>query len=242
MRPRIGLTCGYRKYEKSDGHYTAIDRMYIDAVRMVGGRPVLIPPVTTLDEIEEIVAELDGLIVSGGPDIRAERYGDDSHPKTQAMNERREFVDFECLRLAEHRDLPVLAICLGIQELNVRRGGTLHQHVPDLADAASATSPVPHRGDGGFSYHDVRIDPASRLREIVGACTLEVNSSHHQAISRPGQDLRPTAWSPDGLIEAVEDPKRRFVVGVQWHPEELTDREPHRALFAALVRSARGMS
>jgi len=238
MRPRIGLTCGYRKYEKSDGHYTAIDRMYIDAVRMSGGRPVLIPPVTTPDEVEEIVADLDGLIVSGGPDIRADRYGQPPHPMTQVMNERRDFVDFECLRLADERDLPILAICLGIQELNVHRGGTLHQHVPDLTLTSSPPSPIPHRGDGGFSYHDVRIEPGTRLSAIVGGSSLEVNSSHHQAICRPGRDLRPTAWSPDGLIEAVEDPSRRFVLGVQWHPEELTDRPPHKALFDALVHAA----
>lgn len=236
MRPRIGLTCGYRPDPKNADPFIALSVSYIDAVRDAGGLPVVIPPVTTRAEVEELLAGLDGLLVTGGPDIAPKRYGQEPHAKTVLMHERRDFVDFECLRAAETRDLPMLAICLGIQELNVHRGGTLHQHVPEQV---TTTSPVLHRGENGFSYHPVRVDPDSRLFRIVGDRSIEVNSSHHQAICSLGRDLRPTAWSADGLIEAVEDPTRSFVVGVQWHPEDMADRPPHRALFAALVRAAR---
>ncbi len=236
MRPKIGVTCGLRVYEKGKDLYIALDCDYVDAVRDAGGRAVLIPPVTTREEVREIVSEVDGLLVTGGPDIPPRRYGQEPHEKTVVMHERRDFVDFECLRLADEGDLPLLAICLGIQELNVHRGGTLYQHLPEQMTAVPS---ILHRGDGTFSYHPVRVEPGSRLYSIVGDRSIEVNSSHHQGLHQLGRGLRPTAWSPDGLIEAVEDPRRRFMLGVQWHPEAITDRPPHRALFAALVAAAR---
>jgi len=237
MRPRIGITCGYRANERGAGHYTALDAAYTEAVRAAGGRPVLIPPVLTTEELSEIVAELDGLLVSGGPDVRPHRFGQEPHPACVLMHERRDFVDFESLRLAEARGLPILAVCLGIQELNVHRGGTLYQHLPEQV---RVDPPIAHRGADGFSFHPVRIEPDSRLAAVVGPHPIEVNSSHHQGLLAIGQGLRPTAWAPDGLIEAVEDPSRPFVIGVQWHPECMTDRPPHRALFEALVAAARG--
>jgi putative glutamine amidotransferase len=235
MRPKIGITCGFMANGKGTGHSITLPRTYVDAVRMVGGRPVLIPPVTTREELDEILSELDGLLLSGGPDVRPDRYGKPKHPQTVVMHERREFVDFECLRWADERNLPTLAICLGVQELNVHRGGTLYQHVPEQVIAVPS---VRHRGVDGSTHHDVAIESDSRLCRIAGRQSIEVNSSHHQAVLEVGRDLRPVAWSPDGLVEALEDPRRRFMLGVQWHPEGMTDREPHRALFAAMVKAA----
>ena len=196
---------------------------------------MLIPPVTTREEVEEIFSELDALVVTGGPDIRPDRYGQQAHPRTVAMHERRDFADFEGLRLADECGLPVLAICLGLQELNVHRGGTLYQHVPEQVLASPSFR---HKGEDTYPHHDVVVEPGSLLWGIVGGQSIEVNSSHHQAVLEPGRNLRPVAWSPDGLIEALEDPTRRFVLGVQWHPEGMTDREPHRALFVALAQAA----
>lgn len=236
MRPRIGLTCGFTLNTKGTEHSVTLTRPYVDAVRAAGGRPVLIPPVTTREELDEIFGELEALVVTGGPDIKPSRYGQAAHPHTVLMDERRDFVDFECLRLADECDVPTLAICLGLQELNVHRGGTLYQHVPEQVVAAP---PIPHRGNDGYSYHRVIVEPTSTVCRIVGGQSIEVNSSHHQAVLEPGRNLRPVAWSPDGLIEAIEDPSRPFVVGVQWHPEALATEPPHRALFTALVEAAR---
>mgnify|MGYP005835565551 CR=1 FL=1 len=235
MRPKIGLTCGYRPNEKENDPYLVLSVAYVDAVRTAGGRPMILPHVTTSEEAAECAGDLDGLILVGGPDVVPSRYGRERHPKTDPMHARRDFVDFEYLRFADERDLPVLCICLGIQELNVHRGGTLYQHLPD--DLAGEP-PVVHVGDGVYHYHPVRVEPGSRLHGIVSGGTIEVNSWHHQGVRDVGRDLRPVAWSPDGLVEAVEDPARCFLVGVQWHPEDMPDREPHRAIFRAFVHAA----
>ena len=137
---------------------------------------------------------------------------------------------------ADERGLPVLGICLGMQTINVCRGGTLFQHVPDIDEGMQLHLRVPGRPR---NRHGVRIAGGSRLAGVIGADFADTNTSHHQAVDIIGRDLAAVAWSDDGLIEALEDRRPgRFVLGVQWHPEELISESPHAALFAALVEEA----
>ncbi len=197
---------------------------YVRAVERAGGRAVLIPP--DEDGSAEILAVLDGLIFSGGNDMGAETYGAAADPATNGVNPARDRGELALLTAALERDLPVLAICRGVEVLNVARGGDLVQHLPDVIGSEVHRAVV-----GEFSQHPVRVDPDSRLGEVRG----EVMSHHHQGIGRLGDGLREVAWAEDGIVEAIEDPGKPFVVGVLWHPEAGEDQR----LFEQLVEAAR---
>ena len=211
---------------------------YPEHVAAAGGVPVLLPP---LPGVARAAARLDAVVLSGGGDLDPAGYGADPHPLSTRVYPARDRAERALLRAALAEGVPVLAICRGMQILNVTRGGTLHQHLPDLVghDGHGATP-------GTFGQHEVRVDPASRLGAILGAAgqggpRLTVPTQHHQAIGRLGDGLVATAWADDGTIEAVEPgPARpgrpgRFLIGVQWHPEEGTDPR----LFQALIAAAR---
>ncbi len=212
----------------------AVGVTYAEAVEQAGGIPVVLPPVAP-ETIDALLGRLGALCISGGPDLDPSFYG--AHPHSELGPTFPEIDRFELalLRHAQARGLPVLAICRGMQLLNVSRGGTLVQHLADVVDGS-----VAHRQttSGRLTTHAVRIDRASRLRPLLGAEELLVNSFHHQGIERLGTGLRAVAWSPDGVIEAVEGRARHLIVGVQWHAESLVHDTPHAALFAALVRAA----
>lgn len=237
MRPRIGITCGYRPQEPINGHPTAllaVDARFCDVVFDGGGEPLLIPPAAREADLLPILSTLSGLILTGGPDIPPERYGAKPHPETKLLHPRRVAVDFAAAKFADDRELAVLAICCGIQEWNVHRGGTLHQHLPDL----QCSPQIKHRDGTSFSHHPVRVDEKSLLYSIVKTASLPVNSSHHQGLDRLGGDLRATAWAADGLIEAVEDPRRPFCLGIQWHPEDMPGDPVQEKIFQAMVAAA----
>jgi putative glutamine amidotransferase len=197
---------------------------YVRAVERAGGRAVLIPPDD--DGSEEVLAALDGLIVSGGNDLTPESYGAEADPTTNGTNPARDRGELALLRAALERELPVLAICRGLEVLNVVRGGDLVQHLPDVAGHEG------HRAVAGeFSHHAVRVDPSSRIERVSG----EVKSHHHQGLGKIGDGLREVAWAEDGVVEALEDPDKPFVVGVLWHPEAGEDQR----LFEQLVEAAR---
>ena len=197
---------------------------YVRAVERAGGRAVLVPPDD--DGNEEVLAALDGLIFSGGNDLTPESYGAEPDPTTNGTNPARDRGELALLRAALERELPVLAICRGLEVLNVLRGGDLVQHLPDV---------VGHEGHravaGEFSRHAVRVDPSSRIEGVDG----EVKSHHHQGLGKIGDGLREVAWAEDGVVEALEDPDKPFVVGVLWHPEAGEDQR----LFEQLVEAAR---
>jgi putative glutamine amidotransferase len=202
---------------------------------MAGGVPILLPAARTRSEVGELLARIDALLLVGGDDIDPQRYGERPHPRTEVMHPKREAADFALFELADRVGLPIMGICLGSQVINVARGGTLHQHIPDLPNYRSR-----HKGEwpdrGG---HDVRIEPRTRLRKIIGRPALPVNSAHHQGIRAVGKRLKIAAWSDDGFIEAVEDVRPdRFLLGIGWHPEEISDRPEQLRLFRALVRAA----
>jgi len=238
MTPVIGITAyedeaAWRNWK---ARAALLPYSYVDAVRRGGGRPVLLPPGGDGDEASGTVAGLDGLIVSGGPDVDPVRYGKARHPKTQPSVPVRDGWDLALTGAALTQGVPLLAICRGMQVLNVCRGGTLHQHVPDLVGHER------HEGGAGyFGRHQVRISPDSGLAGILPEPGFfGVPTNHHQAIDLLGDGLRAVAWEEDGMIEAVEagptefEGLAGFVLGVQWHPEQGDDAR----LFGALVSAA----
>jgi putative glutamine amidotransferase len=228
MRPVIGITSYAQDARWGVWHLPAvlIPLAYVDAVERAGGRAVVIPP--SEQGVEETLATLDGVVFSGGADVDPSRYGAQRHPETDEPQARRDEGEMLLLQAALERDMPVLAICRGVQLLNVARGGALVQHLPE-----EIGNDVHKQVPGEFAVHPVEIKEGSRLASIVGE-RPDVTSHHHQGLGRIGEGLVETAWAADGTLEAVEDPSLRFAVGVQWHPEESEDA----ALFEALVDEA----
>jgi len=229
VRPLIGITT----YEQParwgvwDLPAALIPAAYVEAVRRAGGRPVLVPP--SEDGVDETLDVLDGIVFSGGADVDPSIYGAEPHPETDSPQAHRDAGELALLRAALERDLPTLAICRGFQLLNVVRGGDLIQHLPEeVGHQAHKQFP------GEFSEHPVEVKEGTRLASLIGARS-DVTSHHHQAVGRIGEGLVETAWAADGTLEGLEDPSRRFTVGVQWHPEAGEDA----ALFEALVEEAR---
>jgi putative glutamine amidotransferase len=207
---------------------------YFELVAAAGGRPLLLPPASTAPGgpeagAAEVVAVLDGLVLTGGGDVHPAAYGEEPDPEVGGVDLNRDASERALLAAALEADLPVLAICRGCQVLNVYLGGTLHQHLPDVVGN------VDHRrAPMVFENVDVETVPGTTTAGVFGAATT-VRCSHHQAIRDLGRDLVVTARAGDGVVEAVELPSARFVLAVQWHPEEAMDQRP----FDALVHAAR---
>jgi putative glutamine amidotransferase len=225
-RPLIGITTYVEPASWGHWHVDAalVPYDYVRAVERAGGRAVLVPPAD--EGIDEVLDALDGLVFSGGNDMAPDSYGAEADPATNGTNPARDRGELALLTAALERDLPVLAICRGIEVLNVVRGGDLVQHLPDVVGHEDHRAVV-----GEFSEHPVRVDPSSRIGEVRGA----VKSHHHQGLGRIGEGLREVAWAEDGVVEALEDPEKPFLVGVLWHPEAGEDQR----LFDQLVEAAR---
>jgi len=194
----------------------------------------VIPPLAE-DAIEPLLDRFDGICLSGGPDLDPRHYGAGPHPELGPTEPDLDRFELDVARRADAREMPVLAICRGIQALNVIRGGDLHQHIPELSTA------IPHRqhSAGDQTSHAIEIEPGSRLAATLGEEEIDVNSFHHQAIDRLGEGLVVSARAPDGTVEAVEDPSRSFLIGVQWHAETLVHRHYEAALFRRFVEACR---
>jgi putative glutamine amidotransferase len=228
-RPVIGITAYAEpsvRWGVWDVPAAVIPLAYVRQVEAAGGRAVIVPP--SEEGIEETLDALDGVLFSGGSDIDPSEYGQDAHPETNGTRPERDRGELALLRAALDRDLPVLAVCRGSQVLNVARGGDLVQHLPEVVgDEKHKHTP------GVFADHEVAVAAGSRLGRVLGE-RAPVKSHHHQGYGRLGAGLDPVAWADDGTIEALEDPDRRFAVGVLWHPEEGEDF----ALFTGLVEEA----
>ena len=234
-RPLIGITAyeepaswGVREREVA----SLLPADYVRSVAGAGGVPVVLPvQADGADVVEALVARLDGVVLAGGPDVDPARYGADAHPRTDVPRESRDRFEIAVLEAAVGRRLPVLAICRGLQALNVARGGTLHQHIPEIVDE--------NHGSGGvFATRTVEVAPDSRLAELLGRGKAPASCHHHQAVDSIGDGLVPVAWAGDGTVEALEDPSLPFLVGVQWHPEVGGDH----SLFHSLVAAAAARS
>lgn len=208
----------------------ALGLIYLQAIEAAGGLPVVVPPLE-VEAIEPILDRFDGFCLSGGPDLDPETYGARPHPELGQIEPALDRFELAIARSADAREMPLLAICRGMQALNVVRGGTLYQHWPDV----DGTLVHRQREPGDQPTHDIRIEEGSSLSLMIDAAELAVNSFHHQAIDDLGERLRPVAWASDGAIEAVEDPSRRFLVGVQWHAEALAHRPEEREIFERFV-------
>ncbi|WP_433368942.1 gamma-glutamyl-gamma-aminobutyrate hydrolase family protein [Actinoplanes sp. CA-142083] len=227
MRPIIGITSYVLPANWGVWHdlpTALIPYDYVAAVREAGGRAVILPPD---DQDADVLGVLDGLLLAGGPDLAPDWYGAEPEPLTEAHPERDE-AEFLLTRRALDLDLPILGVCRGMQLLTVAAGGRLHQHLPDVL-GHETHRPAP----GVYGQQDARFETGSRIAALMGE-DVGIHCYHHQGIADPGK-LTVTGRAADGLPEAVEDPARRFVLGVQWHPEVIRDRR----LFGALVEAAR---
>jgi putative glutamine amidotransferase len=236
-KPVIGLTSYRQRAQTGVWDVTAsfLPAVYIDAVTKAGGIAVLLPPQDPVDAdiAAQVVDGLDGLIVTGGGDVAPERYGAERHEKTDPLNAMRDAWEDALLAAAIDHEVPFLGICRGLQVLNVNRGGTLLQHLPDVVGDDRY-----NKGGGNFATNRVEVDPGTGLSDLLdGDRELNVKSYHHQAVQDVGAGLRVTARSGDGTIQALELEGVPFGVAVQWHPEE--DAAEDVRLFAGLIDAAK---
>jgi putative glutamine amidotransferase len=232
--PIIGITAGLEtaKYGGAMVRGAFISNRYLDAVQRAGGRAVILTP----DEYgvvhpEVVLESVDAVMVSGGAcDVDPVQYGQEKHPATNPGEAIRDRFEIALARAAVEHDVPLLGVCRGMQILNVAYGGNLHQHIPDVVGHDE------HQVAGIFTDHEVRLQPGSLAESGVGSDETTVKSSHHQGVNELGDGLQATGWSiGDEMVEAIEDPERAFVLGVQWHPEE----DPESLVIGSLVEQAR---
>ena len=229
MRPVIGITCFMRDtvYGNWNRHAAILPSAYVSVIDRVGGTPLIIPPA---GDMTKILDSIDGLVVSGGPDLYPQNYGEEPESMTVEFYPEQDATEMSLIREAMARDMPFFGVCRGMQILSVMHGGRLHQHLD--------TTPG-HEGHGGFdgveTEHGVSTRPGSLLESLMGR-TITVNSGHHQGVADAGDLTVAATAKHDGLIEAVERQDLRFCLGVQWHPE----RAGHDVLYSALVQAARG--
>jgi putative glutamine amidotransferase len=227
-KPLIGITC--KLIADGKDLYYRLDRNYVRSVEKAGAVPILMPFFASRKDAAAFLDRLDGVLFTGGADIHPSRWGEKKkHPKANLLVPEKEESDLLAAREALERDLPILGICLGMQELNVASGGSLHQHIYDLPN-------IRRHSDG--ARHGVELQGTSRTSDATGK-VVEVNSYHHQAVRDVGRGMRVTALSPDGIIEGIESDLHRWVVGVQWHPERIADRPEQMRLFRAFVAECR---
>jgi len=234
VKPLIGISAYPKTYDAATGptllHTTS--RYYVESVERAGGVPVVLP-VTDPDDVPALLSAVQGVVLTGGGDVQPSLYGEAPAPETHNVDPRRDAFDIALFHGALERDIPVLAICRGMQVVNVALGGTLVQHVPAITGQHHDQNKRGHEG-----VHKVKIEPDSHLAEALGTTELEVNSIHHQAVLEAGPGARAVAWADDGTVEAFEVEGNRHLVAVQWHPELLEDWPEQQGLFRQLVQRA----
>lgn len=247
MKPVIGITCNFDDRDEigmvshmggAGQKWQFLADNYITSVEKAGGVPVILPICDNMETVKDMVSRIDGVLISGGNDIDPRRYGERAKSCCGTILPKRDDQDLAlACYVLEETDKPILAICRGIQVLNVAAGGSLYQ---DLEE------------EGGFEHHFMDMYPqnrisheitaraGSKIRQIYGKNQIGVNSFHHQAVRNPGNGLAITAVSEDGVPEAIEREGSRFVVGVQWHPEKMEDSAEQQKIFQALVSACLG--
>lgn len=237
MKPVIGLT-SYRQRGQTgvwDTEMAMLPAYYLEGITRAGGLAVILPPqLVDSEDARNLLAGLDGLVVTGGRDVEAARYGHQSHEKAEKPDTLRDLLEDELITAAIQMKLPFLGICRGAQILNVNRGGTLIQHLPDVVGDNRHLL-----GDGYFAHMEMSVREGSKLREIFGEKVGNAALYHHQAIDEPGEGLEVTAYSPDGIVQAVELDNHPFGVAVQWHPEQTLE---DLRLFQAFIQATQAQN
>ncbi len=219
MKPLIGLSPSY--YEHKEMDRSILGKSYTDSVQRAGGLPVLIPPIIERTDLAQLIQKLDGIVLTGGDDLLPGYYGESSDPLTpKPFHMRRGEHDKQIFEYVWEHKIPTLAICLGMQEVNVFSGGSLYQDIPSQVD-----NPLIHKiGDWFEARHEVMIEKGSILHQLTGQLIVNANSAHHQAVKTVPETLRITGRSTDGLIEALEPGDKSIpLLAVQWHPESETN-------------------
>jgi len=232
-KPLIGINLDIKDKAKDDVPHAQIASTYYDVITKAGGIPVLIPPMPDR-ALKPLLSKLGGVLLIGGNDYSPLLYDDHCHPAVKLVHAQRQEFDLRLAKLLLRRkDLPVLGICGGCQLLNIAGGGTLIQDVPSQV----GTEVKHHRADTEIPRHDALLERDTLVRSIYGRRVVSVITSHHQAVKGVAIGFVPTAYAADGVIEAIEMPSRRFLLGVQWHPER--DYDGNARLFRAFIRAAR---
>ncbi len=238
MSPLIGFTASHYVAPGTGWEYNRGYVPIIQAIEEAGGLPVLVPISINQDTLRGIYSRLDGLLLPGGGDLRPSVYGQEAHPATDNISDARDMIEIRLARWAAEDNLPLLGICRGHQVMNVAFGGTLIQDIP-----SQIGEKVPHNitEPRSFRAHEVNVDPSSRLASILGGTRFQVNSLHHQSIQTAAPDVCVTAYAPDGVAEALEMPDKKFILSVQWHPEDFYREDPAmQGLFKAFIEAANG--
>ncbi|MHC4845061.1 MAG: gamma-glutamyl-gamma-aminobutyrate hydrolase family protein [Planctomycetota bacterium] len=226
MRPFIGVTCS-----SDPSGNPRVNPRYVRALHESGALPVPLPFIETIGQAHELIERLSGMLFTGSEDPDPSLWGEERHPATKVMHPARLRTELLLGRAVFERRTPTLAICGGMQNINVAAGGSLHQHVPDLS------AEIVHSDPTFESRHDVLAETGSRLAALCGP-RFAVNTEHHQAVNRLADGLVATASAPDGIVEAWEAEDAPFLVGVQWHPELMLDDAGQARLFVELVHAA----
>lgn len=227
MKPIIGITvdCKQEPEDTRSGGKLTLNWNYAQAVAEAGGVPILIPPTA---DMSEVVGIIDGWLIPGGDDIDARHFGEENHPKVELQDPAR-FDGESRLYKSAPKDLPIFGICYGCQFVNVMRGGSLIQHLPDV---------VGHEQHTGGTLQAYEVDSNSKVSGIIGDTRIEGKSFHHQAVARVGNGLDVVAKNEDGTIEAVEDKSHPWLVGLQWHPERTLEDPKTRKIFTDFINAA----
>ena len=248
LKPLIGITTGnsaaneIRFVPETGGTYPRLQTLpttYIHAVEDAGGVPVLLPIVDQEETLYGMIEHLSGVVFSGGVDVAAWHYGEHVRIGHGAIDEERDRHELNLLRRVLYQtNIPVLGICRGMQLLNIGTGGTLHQDLQTALKSAFIAHSIPELLRMDTLIHEVNLNTGSKLHQIIGETRVMVNSFHHQAVEELGNNFNASAFAPDGVVEAIEMQGDRFVLGVQWHPEALTNKmQEHAKLFSAFVEA-----
>jgi putative glutamine amidotransferase len=234
--PIIGVTT-YQGKNNNNLPIVALLRAYVDALVQAGGVPLLIPSSMTDEISRALYRRLDGIMFTGGGDIALDRFSGEPHPRVDGVDIERDSIELSLLDTLVHDEKPFLGICRGFQVINVGLGGTLYTHIEDQMPNALKHD---YYTDFPRTYlaHKVKVEDGTCLMNILGETDLSVNSLHHQGAKDIPAALKPVAYAPDGLVEAIELPNHPFGIAVQWHPEWLIDQPATRRLFRAFVEAA----
>jgi len=242
MKPLIGITTGEIRNltEPWSPIIYGQSYTYSDAIIRAGGLPVLLPLTNDVEVLRQLYHKLDGLLFAGGNDLDPKLYGQEAYPETVDFSPARDHVEVQLMKWTLADQKPILAICRGMQLLNVLGGGTLYQHIKKDLKQASDHEISTRKKTLVDLAHQLSVEPTSKLAALIHSTTIAANTHHHQAIHRLADNLRVSARSEDGLIEVIEGDGEGYTMGIQCHPESLSSVEPKWDLvFAAFIESAR---